>query len=94
MRIEDFDKLNASENVFDNLTGEFIGVFTAVCAAWENEMSFALYEFEWQNEDIANFVNELLAEENDGDFNDDVDETFYDPYMGCDCYDDCRIDEF
>ena len=23
----------------------------------------------------------------DYDFNDDVDESFYDPYSGCDCYD-------
>ena len=26
-------------------------------------------------------------EDEDYDFNDDVDESFYDPYSGCDCYD-------
>lgn len=30
---------------------------------------------------------DLPYDEEDFDFEDDVDETNYDPYMGCDCYD-------
>lgn len=32
-------------------------------------------------------------EEEDYDFPDDVDETNYDPYMGCDCFETCDCDE-
>ena len=32
-------------------------------------------------------------EEEDYDFPDDVDETNYDPYMGCDFYETCNCDE-
>lgn len=40
---------------------------------------------------VNNFMNELIDDENDkdedyDDFEDDVDETNYDPYMGCDYF--------
>ena len=45
--------------------------------------------------DLENIVD-IIEEENEDekpDIPDDVDETNYDPYMGCDSYDDYSIDE-
>lgn len=45
--------------------------------------------------DLENIVDIIEEEDEDEepDIPDDVDETNYDPYMGCDSYDDCDIDE-
>lgn len=42
--------------------------------------------------DIVRIIEEE-DEDEELDIPDDVDETNYDPYMGCDSYDDCDIDE-
>ena len=34
-----------------------------------------------------------MFEDEEPDFPDDVDETNYDPYMGCDCFETCDCDE-
>lgn len=92
MSFEDFDKLRSSNNKFDNLTGTFIEVMLDICVEWELGNAVKLYEYEWDNVLIMSEAHKLEAI--DCDIDDDVDESFYDPYMGCDCYDDCRIDEF
>lgn len=48
---------------------------------------FALY---CELNDIVYIIED---EDEESDIPDDVDETNYDPYMGCDSYDDCGIDE-
>ena len=92
MNYDEFNKLNSSNNVFDNLTGDFITVMLDIFAEWEIGESVKLYEYEWNNVLIMSEAHKLECI--DCDLVDDVDESFYDPYMGCDYYDDCRIDEF
>lgn len=92
MSFEDFYRLRSSNNKFDNLTGTFIEVMLDIFVEWELGNTVKLYEYEWDNVLIMLAAHKLEAI--DCDFVDDVDESFYDPYMGCDCYGDYAIDEF
>lgn len=38
-------------------------------------------------------IDDIEEEDDEPDFPDDVDETNYDPYMGCDFFDTCDCDE-
>lgn len=88
MNYDEFNKLNSSNNVFDNLTGDFITVMLDIFAEWEIGESVKLYEYEWNSVLIRSEAHKLEAI--DCDIDDDVDESFYDPYMGCDFYEPCE----
>lgn len=95
MTIEEFDRLCTSNNPFEYLTGEFLGTFDFVLANWEAGNGCKLYEFRWNNVLITSDAYKQMAideanygeDDDDFDFDDDVDETNYDPYLGCDIYD-------
>lgn len=89
MTIEEFDRLTYSDDVFDNLTGGFLGAFDFILENWAVGNTCRLYDFEWDNVIIMSIAHkqEAIETADYDDFEDDVDETNYDPYMGCDFYD-------
>ncbi len=95
MTIEEFDRLCTSNDPFEYLTGEFLGAFDFVLANWEAGNGCKLYEFNWNNVLIMSDAHKQMAIDEaeygeDDDFDDDVDESNYDPYLGCDIYDSCE----
>ena len=91
MNIEEFDRLCRSNDPFESLTGGFLGTFDYVLENWNAGNGCKLYEFRWDNTIIMSMAHQQEAIDTanyDDDFADDVDESFYDPYLGCDIYDD------
>lgn len=83
MTIDEFDELNYSDDVFDNLTGGFLGVFDFILENWAVNNGCKLYEFEWDNVIIMSIAHKqeaIDAADYDDDFEDDVDETNDNPY--------------
>ena len=76
MTIDEFDELNYSDDVFDNLTGGFLGVFDFVLENWAVGNACKLYEFEWDNVVIMSMAHQQEAIETA----DDDDETNDNPY--------------
>lgn len=64
-------------------------------ASLDNEIIYTVTEKVIQTIEfeVVRYLTEEEDEEEEPDIPDDVDETNYDPYMGCDSYDDCGIDE-
>lgn len=84
MTIKEFDRLCRSDNKFDNNTADFISMFTWITDAWRQGESTLPCEWIWKNP----ILKEIAGNDEEPDFDDDVDESFYDPYLGCDIYDD------
>lgn len=82
MTIENFDRLCYSTDPFDNNTADFVGMFTWITDAWEQGESTLPCEWYWKNP----ILKEMAGVE-DEPYLDYDDETFYNPYMGCDDYD-------
>ncbi len=91
MTIEEFDRLTYSNNIFDRLTGSFLGVSDFILENWAVGNTCKLYDFLWENTIIASIAHQQEAIEfADAEPDEpDVDESFYDPYMGCDFYEPC-----
>ncbi len=64
---------------FNELTMIFISNTKTIMTSWQNGCIVRPFE-------LDSYEDYLEGE--DPDWSDDVDETFYDPYMGCDCWDD------
>lgn len=92
IKVEEFDKLMYSDNKFDNITANFIGAFGMIFGNWKEGNVVKPYEFIWDNPILAEMAENQYAEECLDDFNDDVDETFYDPYAGCEIWDNCNYE--
>ena len=85
MTVEKFDRLSRSDDKFDNYTADFVAMFTWITEAWAQGESTLPCEWIWKNP----ILREMAG--NDDDFiDDDVDESNYDPYLGCDIYDSCE----
>ena len=89
MKVDDFDKLMSSDNEFDVDTANFVATIGLVMENWHVENVVKAYEFVWYNPILAEMAEQQYADECLDDFCDDVDETFYDPYCGCEIYDNC-----
>lgn len=88
MTMEKFDSLLSSKDAFNNLTGNFLGAFDFILENWAVGNTCKLYDFNWDNVIIMSMAHQQEAIETADydDYEDDVDETNYDPYMGCDFY--------
>ena len=82
MTIAAFDKLCYSNDPFDNNTADFLGMFTWIVDAWAEGRSTLPWEWDWKNP----ILKKMARMENEP-YLDYDDETFYNPYMGCDDYD-------
>lgn len=76
------------------LTKNFIYQVRATLTAWERGIGVLdlTYEEVYAIEDATCLELGLPLEDEEEDFCDDVDETFYDPYCGCEIFDDCGFE--
>ena len=84
MTIDEFDKLNYSDDVFDNLTGGFLGAFDFILENWAVGNACKLYEFEWDNVVIMSMAHQQEAIET-ADYDDETNDNPY--YKGHNFYD-------
>lgn len=76
----------------DNIRLNLIDAIDYILESWAEGHSVGSWEYCEPGEIYEGFVDNIDVE--DEDFYDDVDETNYDPYLGCDFYDCGSYDEW
>ena len=92
MKVEDFDRLFCSDDKFDVDTAHFVATIGSVMENWHLGNVVKAYGFIWHNPILAEMAEKQCADECLDDWDDDVDETFYNPYAGCEIWDNCNYE--